>query len=101
MRGCGIKGSYLCLSVFICGYFFCAISSAEPVRVVSQTVGTDELLLAVAAPEQIAALSHIAREPSFSAVAEEARAYPAIEVGDAETILKGNCSLKWCARASR
>ncbi len=61
---------------------------AEPLRVVSQTVGTDELLMAVAAPEQIAALSHIARDPSFSAVAAAALAYPSIDRGDAETILK-------------
>lgn len=63
---------------------------AESIRVVSQTVGTDELLLAVAAPAQIAALSHLAREEVFSAVAAEAGAYPHIEKGDAETILKFN-----------
>ena len=100
-RDGGFRGSYLRLSVFICGYFLCSISSAETVRVVSQTVGTDELLLAVAAPEQIAALSHIAREPSFSAVAEEAKAYPAIEVGDAETILKYRPTLVLGADYSR
>lgn len=61
---------------------------AGAVRVVSQTVGTDEWLLAVAAPGQVAALSHLAREPEFSAVAEEAKAYPQIDQGDAESILK-------------
>lgn len=61
---------------------------ADDVRVVSQTVGTDELLLAVAAPEQIAALSHLSRDPVFSGVAREAAAYPAIGHGDAETILR-------------
>ncbi|MFH1496899.1 MAG: ABC transporter substrate-binding protein [Verrucomicrobiota bacterium] len=67
----------------------CTLLRAEPaVRVVSQSVGTDELLLAVAAPEQIAALSHLSRDPVFSGVAEEAKAYPQIGYGDAETILR-------------
>ncbi|MBX3748464.1 MAG: ABC transporter substrate-binding protein [Opitutaceae bacterium] len=66
----------------------CLAARAEPVRVVSQTVGTDELLLAVATPEQIAALSHLSRDPVFSGVAREAAAYPAIGHGDAETILR-------------
>lgn len=61
---------------------------AGEVRVVSQTVGTDELLLAVAAPEQIAALSHLGRDPVFSGVARAAAAFPAIGQGDAETILR-------------
>lgn len=61
---------------------------AGEVRIVSQTVGTDEMLLAVAAPAQIAALSHLARDPVFSGVAREAAAYPKIAQGDAETILR-------------
>ncbi|MCC6416440.1 MAG: ABC transporter substrate-binding protein [Opitutaceae bacterium] len=64
-----------------------AARTAE-VRIVSQTVGTDEMLLAVAAPEQIAALSHYARDPQFSGVAREAAAYPALDFGDVETILR-------------
>lgn len=63
--------------------------AARGVRVVSQTVGSDELLLALAEPAQIAALSHIAREPEFSAVATQARQFPQIDkAGDAESILK-------------
>lgn len=63
--------------------------SARAVRVVSQTVGSDELLLALAEPAQIAALSHIAGEADFSAVAVEARKYPHIDKsGDAESILR-------------
>lgn len=62
--------------------------ASPPVRVVSQTVGTDELLLALAEPAQVAALSHISRERDFSAVADEAKAFPQIAAGDAETILK-------------
>jgi iron complex transport system substrate-binding protein len=59
-------------------------------RVVSQTVGTDELLLALAEPGQIAALSHVAADPDFSAVAAEvvAAGHARITSGDAETILR-------------
>jgi len=65
-----------------------ALPVAAEVRVVSQTVGGDELLLAVAAPEQIAALSHLSRDPGFSGVADEAAAWPALAHGDVETILR-------------
>ena len=57
-------------------------------RVVSQSVGTDELLLALAGPGQIAALSHLANDPQFSAVAAEAAAHERITSGDAETVLR-------------
>ena len=74
---------------------------AEPVRVVSQTVGTDELLLAVAEPGQIAALSHIADDPAFSAVAVEAKNHPKLSRGDAETVLKHRPTLLLVADFSR
>lgn len=61
---------------------------SPPVRVVSQTVGTDELLVSLADPSQIAALSHLSRETNFSAVAKAALAYPQINSLDAEGILK-------------
>lgn len=72
-----------------------------PLRVVSQTVGTDELLLALAEPAQIAALSHLARSAEYSAVVQEAQAYPSIEQGDAETILKYRPTLVLAADYSR
>ena len=65
----------------------------EPVRVVSQTVGTDELLLALAEPGQIAALSHLARNPVFSTTAQQAEAYPQLVLGDSETILRHSPTL--------
>ncbi|MFA6960996.1 MAG: ABC transporter substrate-binding protein [Opitutaceae bacterium] len=71
------------------------------VRVVSQTVGTDELLLALAGPGQIASLSHLSREPQFSAVVTEAKAYPMLDRGDAETILKYRPTLLLAADYSR
>jgi iron complex transport system substrate-binding protein len=62
--------------------------AATPVRVVSQAVGTDELLVALAEPEQIAALSHISTQAEYSPVAEQAKAYPSISAGDSEAILR-------------
>jgi iron complex transport system substrate-binding protein len=77
-------------------------SETKPIRVVSQTVGTDELLLALAEPGQIAALSHLSREPNFSAIAAEAGAYPQLaKNGDAENALKFSPTLVLVAGYSR
>jgi iron complex transport system substrate-binding protein len=78
-----------------------ALASNEATRVVSQSVGTDELLLALAAPRQIAALSHLANDGQFSAASEEAAAYPRITSGDAETILRYRPTLVLLADFSR
>ena len=78
-----------------------AAPAPPPVRVVSQTVGTDELLVAVAAPGQVAALSHLARDPVFSVIAAEAGKFPQIASGDAETILKFSPTLVLVADYSR
>lgn len=59
-----------------------------PKRVVSQTVGTDELLVALAEPGQIVALSHLSRDPEYCAVAKDAARFPQLVQGDAETILR-------------
>ncbi len=75
--------------------------AAPAMRVVSQTVGSDELLLALAEPAQIACLSHIAREPAFSAVARQAAEFPALDYGDAETILRHRPTLLLSADYSR
>jgi iron complex transport system substrate-binding protein len=77
---------------------------AEPstVRVVSQTVGTDELLLALAEPSQVAALSHLAREAVYSAVAEEAKQFPQLAANsDLEGVLKYQPTLLLVANYSR
>ena len=76
---------------------------AQPaIRVVSQTVGTDELLLALAEPGQIAALSHLGRDPDYCAAAGEARSYPSLASnGDAESVLKFNPTLVLCADYTR
>jgi len=75
--------------------------SAHPQRVVSQTVGTDELLLALADPGQIAALSHISHDAQFSPVAAEARRFPAIKDSDAESVLRYRPDLVLAASFTR
>jgi len=83
-------------------FAFARAADSSALRVVSQTVGTDELLLALAEPAQIAALSHLARDPEFSAVADEAARYPQLaKNGDAENALKFNPTLVLIADYSR
>lgn len=57
-------------------------------RVVSQTVGTDELLVALAEPGQIAALSHLSRDPSFTPDVKATSRFPCLKTGSAEDILR-------------
>jgi iron complex transport system substrate-binding protein len=77
-------------------------AAVSPVRVVSQTVGTDEMLIALADAAQIAALSKLAGDPEFSAVAAEAAGYPRLEPnGDAESVLRYRPTLVLCANYSR
>jgi iron complex transport system substrate-binding protein len=64
------------------------LGAGNPARVVSQTVGTDDLLMALAAPGQIAALSHLARDPRYSPSAAAAAGYPCLRNGEAEDILR-------------
>ena len=69
--------------------FPAAAPGAAGVRVVSQTVAGDEWLLAVAEPAQVAALSHLARDPEFSAVAVPAKDFPVLALNcDAEGVLR-------------
>jgi len=75
--------------------------AARPQRVVSQTVGTDELLLALADPGQIAALSHISHDAQFSPVAAEAARFPALKDSDAESVLRHRPDLVLAASFTR
>jgi iron complex transport system substrate-binding protein len=77
------------------------LCGAPPERVVSQTVGTDELLLALAEPGRIAALSHLARDPAFSPVAREAAAFPTLKDSDAESVLRHRPDLVLAASYTR
>uniref|UniRef100_UPI000694E2FE ABC transporter substrate-binding protein n=1 Tax=Geminisphaera colitermitum TaxID=1148786 RepID=UPI000694E2FE len=81
-----------------------AAPPASAIRVVSQTVGTDELLVSIARPEQIAALSHLATDPTFSGISREALAggWPTLpKNGDAEAIFKHRPTLVLFADYSR
>jgi iron complex transport system substrate-binding protein len=75
--------------------------AGRPQRVVSQAVGTDELLLALADPGQIAALSHISHEAEFSPVATEAKRFPALRDSDAESVLSFRPDLVLAASFTR
>src|SRR4051794_2342637 len=56
-----------------------AAASDAPRRVVSFNQCGDQLVLALADPEQIAGLSPYAADPSLSAVAEKAKAFPRLD----------------------
>jgi len=77
------------------------LHAAHPQRVVSQAVGTDELLLALADPTQIAALSHISHDGRFSPVAEAAKRFPALKDSDAESVLRFRPDLVLAASFTR
>jgi len=86
----------------VVAFTFASVAEPAPIRIVSQTVGTDELLLALAEPSQIAALSPLARESQFCAVSEEAAPYPQLaKNGDAENALKFSPTLVLVANYSR
>lgn len=59
---------------------------AVPKRIVSLNLASDHLLLVLADPDQIAALTWFARDPRFSSLHREASAFPAIR-GEAEEVL--------------
>jgi iron complex transport system substrate-binding protein len=65
-----------------------ALTAAPPRRVVSQAVGTDDFLLALAAPNQIAALSHLGHDPRYAPSLAQAKAFPTLRNSSAEDILR-------------
>jgi iron complex transport system substrate-binding protein len=60
----------------------------RPKRVVSQAVGTDDILLALAEPSQIAALSHLSHDPLFAPDAVQAMRHRKLGSSSAEDILR-------------
>ncbi|MFN3260442.1 MAG: ABC transporter substrate-binding protein [Pikeienuella sp.] len=62
-----------------------APAAAEPERVVSVNLCTDQLAMLLAAPGQLVSVSHIAHDPLSSAMLEEAQAFPA-NYGRAEEV---------------
>lgn len=51
-------------------------ANAAPARVVSINVCTDQLAMMLEAPGQLVAVSHLARDPAYSALSEQAQDYP-------------------------
>ncbi len=64
------------LTTLLLGLFSLAIEAAPPQRVVSLNLCSDQLLLMLASPGQVASVSHLAVERSSSFVARQAMAYP-------------------------
>lgn len=59
----------------------------RPERLVSQTLATDEILLALSSTKRIVALSRFAHDPSYTRSATAALALPTFEGGGAEGLL--------------
>ena len=81
----------------------CACAGEPPRRIVSMNLCTDQLLLMLVEPSRIAAVSHLARDPSLSALAEEARRFPIVH-SNAEEVLRADPDLvlagPWTTRAT-
>jgi cobalamin transport system substrate-binding protein len=73
----------------------------EPQRIVSQTLGTDEILLAICQPERVVALSDLAEDGDYSNVVEEARQIPGRATQGTEQILQFKPDLIFVASYSR
>ncbi|HEY6404375.1 MAG TPA: ABC transporter substrate-binding protein [Blastocatellia bacterium] len=73
----------------------------EPQRIVSQTLGTDEILLAICPPERVAALSHLAEDENYSNAVGAARRIPNRTTEGPEQILQFNPDLIFVASYSR
>lgn len=71
----GLTGK--CLSFLFLGLVSILVDAAPPKRVVSLNLCSDQLLLMLADAEQVASVSHLAREETSSFVASQALEYPA------------------------
>lgn len=60
----------------------------RPVRIVSQSLASDEMLFPMVAPERLVGLSALSRDPAYSNVVAEATAHPAPSIESAEDIVR-------------
>ena len=74
---------------------------AKPNRIVSQTLATDEILLAICPSERIVGLSNLAGDENYSNVVEEARSVSGRTTQGAEQILQLQPDLIFVASYSR
>jgi iron complex transport system substrate-binding protein len=77
------------------------ILQREPQRIASQTLGTDEILLAVCPTERVVALSDLAEDGDYSNVVEEARRIPGRTTEGPEQIIQFKPDLIFVASYSR
>ncbi|MCL1907911.1 MAG: ABC transporter substrate-binding protein [Holophagaceae bacterium] len=87
-RNGGNTWAAVCLRFCLFTAFSCFAVASPPKRVVSQAIGTDDILLALADPGQIAALCHLAHDPLFAPDADTAKRYPTLKGSSAEDILR-------------
>ena len=73
----------------------------EPQRIVSQTLGTDEILLAICPQERVVALSDLAEDGNYSNAVEQARQIPGRTTEGPEQILQFKPDLIFVASYSR
>jgi len=74
---------------------------AAPRRIVSQTLGTDEILLAICSPHRIVGLGRFALDPKYSNVVAQARAAGTPVAHNTEEILQLKPDLVFVASYSR
>ncbi|MGH9899361.1 MAG: ABC transporter substrate-binding protein, partial [Pyrinomonadaceae bacterium] len=74
---------------------------SRPVRIISQTLGSDEILLSICQPERIAAFSPLVDDEKFSNVVERIKTLPFAKTTGAEDILRRQPDLIFIASYSR
>ncbi len=77
------------------------VISEKPRRIVSQTLGTDEILLNICAPERVVAFSSLAEDANSSNVVDLAKSVPNRTMQGAEQILQMQPDLIFVASYSR
>lgn len=74
---------------------------APPTRIVSQTLGTDEILWEICSHARLAGISQISREPKYSVLADDIKAAGIAAIVNAEEILQLQPDLIFVASFSR
>jgi iron complex transport system substrate-binding protein len=74
---------------------------ARPVRIVSQTLASDEMLFPMVPPERLVGLSSLSRDPKYSNVLAEATKHPAPSIMTAEDVVRLRPDLVFVTTYSR
>lgn len=75
--------------------------SSPPQRIVSQTLATDEILLAICPVKRIVALSSLAQDSTYSNIVTQARRMVTLSTDNVEQILSRKPDLIWVASYNR